>query len=144
MKVSVVMAPNLHVQPVCICSTYDKAVEAAEKYTEEWQTNTEVWEHHLDDGEYVSVHRCLSDEDEIRLSEARKILDKYFPADHIDYENYEYLEFNIVECPPELTYKEAQGLQALGIELENGTLRFKFYKHDFNWTDQANKRLENK
>lgn len=138
-KVSVVMAPNLHVQPVCICSTYDKAVEAAEKYTEEWSTNTEVWEHHLDDGEYVSVHRCLCEDDENKLQKARNILDKYFTPDHIDYENYEYLEFNIVECPPELTYKEALELQKLGIVLENGTLSFKFYKHEFDWSDQRKK-----
>ena len=137
MKVSVVMAPNLHVQPVCICSTYDKAVEVAKKYTDEWNTNTEVWEHYLDDGKYISVHRCLSKTDEESLQKARDILDKYFPEDHMEFEDYKFLEYNILSCPSGLSLVEAQELERLGIEFENGTLSFRFYKHQFNWSDQA-------
>lgn len=139
LRVAVVTAPNFHVQPVCICPSYDEAVEAAHEYMEIYDTSTEVWEFLLGDVDdmrntsYINTYRCLSPQDGRRIKNAKKILDKYFPENHPEYEDYEHLAYNQVSCPDGLTFFEAHELRRFGFVVELGTIYFKFYRHNFKW-----------
>jgi len=98
-----------------------------------------VWEFIVGDVEdmrntsFINTHRCLSDKDKARIDAGRRILDKYFPESHAEYEDYECIAFNQVSCPDELTFFEAHELRRFGFVVEIGIIYFKFYKHDFKW-----------
>lgn len=136
MKHFVVNAPNYFVQPVTVTNDEDAAIAAAVQFTKNHNTHTEVWQFN-DNGEgYVGVHRFTNEQGTKNLADAKTLLKKHFPQDHIQFEDFDIgLCHNPIGIPSRLSLHDARRLETLDFKLDlvSGHFEYRFYSHNFVW-----------